>query len=234
MTISIIIPIYNEAAGLPALLSQSQHWPVLEVVFVDGGSADQSLSLIQAWMDRTLEKGAKTPSYRLLVSKKGRGCQMNAGARVAAGAILFFLHADSLLPDDCFPAMVQAFCGQCVGGAFRLKIGLDSMGLKWIAMMANLRSALFGLPYGDQGLFVDRGVFQRLGGYLEIPIMEDVDFIRRLRRQAGKIVLLDKVITTSARRWNREGIMWASTRNVILLLLYFMGVAPERLLKWRL
>lgn len=214
MTISVIIPIFNEEAILPAFINQTINWPVEEIIFVDGGSKDQTQSII--------------PPHRLFVAKKGRGNQMNAGAKVATGDWLLFLHADSIFPPDGFSAIQNT---NLIGGAFRLKIDSDSLFLKFIAMMANMRSALFGLPYGDQGIFVRREIFNKMGGYADIPLMEDVEFIRRLSRE-GRIALLNHAVTTSARRWNKQGIIFTSFRNIILLLLYLMGVSPKRLVKW--
>ncbi|MEK7747788.1 MAG: TIGR04283 family arsenosugar biosynthesis glycosyltransferase [Nitrospirota bacterium] len=225
----MIIPIYNEEAVLPFLLDQSRHWPVLEVIFVDGGSRDQSKNILEGQATTVTTNG---PTYHFLLSEKGRGNQMNQGATFARGESLLFLHADSILPPDYFLDISNALKNtKNVGGAFQLKISSDSLLLKWIAMMANLRSSLFRLPYGDQGIFVRRELFQKMGGYLEVPIMEDVDFIRRLGRE-GKIVLLPHSITTSARRWNKNGIIFTSSLNIVLLLLYWVGVSPKRLVRW--
>lgn len=221
MTISVIVPVFNEEAILPVFLGQTAHWTVMEIIFVDGGSTDQTQAIIQ-----------RSPGHRLLTSNKGRGNQMNEGAHAATGDVLLFLHADSLFPADGFSAILKAMQNtDLVGGAFRLRIESNSLCLKFIAMMANIRSSLFGLPYGDQGIFVRRAVFNNMGGYQDIPLMEDVEFIRRLKRE-GRITLLDQAITTSARRWIKQGIVYTSVRNIILLLLYFMGVSPKQLAKW--
>jgi rSAM/selenodomain-associated transferase 2 len=221
MTISVIIPVFNEEAILPAFLNQTANWPVTEIIMVDGGSTDQTQSIIDAFR-----------RHRLLIVNKGRGNQMNKGAKVAACDVLLFLHADSIFPPDGFSAISKALQNtNFVGGAFRLKINSNSLLLKFITMMANMRSSIFGLPYGDQGIFVRRAVFNNMGGYRDFPLMEDVEFIRRLKRE-GRIVLLDQAITTSARRWNRQGIFFTSFRNIILLALYFMGVSPKQLVKW--
>jgi rSAM/selenodomain-associated transferase 2 len=221
MTISVIIPVFNEEAILPAFLHQTAHWMVTEIIFVDGGSTDQTQAIIQ-----------RSSGHRLLISNKGRGNQMNEGARAATGDILLFLHADSLFPDDGFSAILKAMQNpDLVGGAFRLTINSHSLFLKLIAMMANMRSFLFGLPYGDQGFFVRRAVFNNMGGYPNLPLMEDVAFIKQLKRE-GRTTLLDQAITTSARRWIKQGIVYTSARNIILLLLYFMGVSPKQLAKW--
>jgi hypothetical protein len=159
---------------------------------------------------------------------------MNAGAKIATGDLLFFLHADSVLPSSPIPwfdEMAKALDDpRVVGGAFRLKIDSPSLTLKFISTMANLRSAIWGLPYGDQGIFVRTDIFRKMEGFKDWPLMEDVELIQRLKR-LGKIVLLKETIQTSARRWKRGGAV-VSVRNGILLLLYFVGVCPARLARW--
>ena len=228
--ISIIVPALNEAKQLPAFLAWTNNWPVKEVIVVDGGSHDTSSSILLDWVSAIPSKG----QYRLLAAPKGRGSQMNEGARAATGEILLFLHADSTLPlppPDWVHEIQNAFLRkEIVGGAFRLSIDSPSLFLKWVSKMANVRSLLLGLPYGDQGIFVRREIFEQLGGFPNEPLMEDVMFIQRLKNR-GKIVLLDCVIKTSARRWEKHPV-WTSLRNLLLLGLYFMGVSPSRLAKW--
>src|SRR5581483_7845817 len=149
---------------------------------------------------------------------RGRALQMNEGAKRAVGEALLFLHADSRLPPGALDAIATALVDSAVaGGAFRLKIDSSRLFLKVIAAAANLRSRWLGLPYGDQGYFVRREIFEKIGGFKTLPIMEDVDFIRRLK-QRGAIVLLDAPISTSARRWAAEGYLYATLRNFALLL----------------
>ena len=221
MSISVIVPVFNEEAILPAFLSQTDNWPVTEIIIVDGNSTDQTQTLIRL-----------APRHRLIVAKRGRGNQMNEGARVATSDVLLFLHVDTIFPPDGFSAISKAMQNNhLVGGAFRLKIDTDSLLLKWITRVANIRSTLLALPYGDQGFFVRREVFNKIGGYHDFPLMEDVAFIQRLK-QEGKITLLDQAITTSARRYNKQGTIITAVRNSILLLLYFMRVSPKQLAKW--
>ena len=204
-----------------AFLNQTANWPITEIIMVDGNSTDQTQSIIN-----------RAPRNQLLVAKRGRGNQMNEGARVGTCDVLLFLHADSIFPSDGFSAISKALENtDIVGGAFRLKIDSHSLFLKFIATMANMRSSLFGLPYGDQGIFVRREIFNKMGGYQDFPLMEDVEFIQRLKRE-GRITLLDMAITTSARRLNRQGVFMTPLRNIILLLLYLMGVSPQQLVKW--
>ena len=217
---------------LPAFLHQSADWPVREIVIVDGDSQDQTQTLLRIWKDTPV--GDAAPVRKCLSANKGRGNQMNAGAKIATGDLLLFLHADSILPEShisWFDEIAKALDDpRVVGGAFRLKIDSPSLILKSISMTANLRSALLGLPYGDQGIFVRTDIFRKMEGFKDWPLMEDVELIQRLKR-LGKIVLLKETIQTSVRRWKRGGVV-VSFRNVILLLLYFMGVCPRRLARW--
>ncbi len=242
--ISVIVPVLNEENLLPILLSQAADWPVAEVVIVDGGSNDQSQLTLGLWSSENNRKN------RFLVAPKGRGVQMNAGAEAATGDLLFFLHADSTPPPAGFEAIAKALQDpHVVGGAFRLAIDSPSLFLKGVSHLANLRSTLLGLPYGDQGIFVRSTVFKKMGGYKHLPLMEDVEFIQRLK-QEGKIRLLNQVIKTSPRRWAPHGgganrplplvAGWkghqrkyiVSLRNLVLLVLYFLGVCPAQLARW--
>lgn len=227
MKLSIIIPVLNEAAALRRMLPLLERFSGVEIIFIDGGSSDGTIDLLQAWSGRP-----SSQARILLRAERGRARQMNAGAKRAAGEILLFLHADSILPEGAIDAISEAVRSPgVVGGAFRFRIDSPHFFLKMIERLANLRSSLLQLPYGDQGLFVRREVFERLGGYADLPLMEDVDLIRRLKR-TGRVVLLEEAITTSPRRWLREGIYYTSVRNLILLSLYFAGVSPRRLAQW--
>ncbi len=157
---------------------------------------------------------------------------MNAGAKAATGGILLFLHADSTLPPDALKKIGRALKPpDIVGGAFRLKIDSPHPFLRFVSWMANLRSRFMGLPYGDQAYFVRRTVFERLGGYREMALMEDLEFFQRLKR-FGRVVLLKERVRTSPRRWARRGIYRTSFRNLAILFSYFVGVSPNRLAKW--
>ncbi len=225
--ISVIVPLFNEEAILPSFLDHLRRFSVNEVICVDGGSEDRTGEILKRWM------GASGEGRRLVSSSiRGRASQMNEGAKRAGGEILLFLHADSLLHPGALSAISDAFEDpSCVGGAFRLKIDSPRFFLKSIAAFVNVRSRWLNLPYGDQGYFVRREVFEKLGGFKNLPLMEDVDFIRRLKK-AGRIVLLIEPMTTSARRWIKTGYFYTSLRNLALLILYFLGVTPEKLARW--
>jgi rSAM/selenodomain-associated transferase 2 len=219
MLVSIIVPVLADAEALARLLRHLPPDPRQEIVVVDGG-ADPCLD--------DLARGRA--DIRVVRSSAGRGAQMNAGARAAHGAWLLFLHADSLLPPgwlDRFASAVR----HAQGGWFAFALDHPSRRARLVEWGVRWRVRLFRLPYGDQGLFATREMFEALGGYREIPLMEDVDFVGRLRAR-GRVVEVPIAIRTSARRWERDGWVGRSVRNVLLLTLYLGGVSPARLAKW--
>ncbi len=220
MKISVIIPVYREA-GINDLLDDllaRQHMDNAEIIVVDGAPDHDTLTRITA------------PRITTLPSPAGRGQQQNRGAEAARGEILLFLHADTLLPDHAFTLIRQALANPDVaGGAFSLSYAPARPGLSFIAAAANLRSGRTRVPYGDQAIFVRRSVFHELGGFAPLPIMEDLEFMTRLRRQGHTIRILAMPVRTSARRHLREGILRCTLRNLLLRLLYHCG-APSSFL----
>jgi len=218
--LSIIIPTLNEAAVIEKTLAALPRTGDVEFIVADGGSSDGTPELAKRWADK------------VLTTETGRGRQMNAGAREARGDFLLFLHADVRLPYEAFETVFKTLDDPAVaGGAFRLAIDSPRRMLRIVAGTANLRSRLTKIPYGDQGIFVRRSVFERLGGYPEWPVMEDLEFVRRLKT-AGAVVILPQPITVSSRRWDKEGIGYTTLRNQIFVLLYFLGASPRRLARW--
>lgn len=218
--ISVIIPTLNEAAVIEKTLRGLPRRDDLERIIVDGGSSDDTAERAMPFVDK------------VLVTEAGRARQMNAGARAAGGDVLLFLHADSRLADGAFDAITRTFEDPTVaGGAFALAIDSPRPALRLVSAAANWRTRLTGVPYGDQGLFVRRSVFERLGGYPEWPLLEDLEFGRRLKAD-GKVMILSDPVTVSSRRWDKEGIGYTTLRNQIFVLLYFMGVSPVRLARW--
>lgn len=219
-TISVIIPTLNEADQIQSLLSYlSRLDEGLEIIVADGGSSDD-----------TVLKARQVAT--VIQSPKGRGVQMNAGARIASGNILWFLHADCRPHPDSISKMRQALMNPTtIGGGY--EYNLDRNGLHfWLAVtLSNFKNHLFKLLFGDMGIFVRRNVFQQIGGYPEIPIMEDMEFCKRLKK-AGKIVILPQRIETSARRWLEEGFVKNSLRSWILQSAWALGVSPRSLAKW--
>ena len=218
--ISIIIPTLNEAETIGNTLAALPVREDLERIVVDGGSSDLTVSLAQKAADKVLN------------CAPGRAVQMNAGAAVAQGEILLFLHADSFITLSGLDAMLTAMENpEVVGGAFRLGIDSTRAALHLIAAAANWRTRMTRIPYGDQGIFIRRAVFERFGGYPDLPIMEDLELGRRMK-QNGRIVLLPQTILTSSRRWDREGALYTTLRNQLFVLLYYMGLPPIRLARW--
>jgi len=218
--VSIIVPVLEESATLAATLHPLVGEPAVELIVVDGGSRDGTVDVARQFTGKVF-KGAR-----------GRANQMNFGALQAGGDILLFLHGDTALPPSAVERVRRALLDQTVvGGAFRLRIASPCRALKVVAWGANLRSRLFRLPYGDQALFVRRSVFEAIGGFAPWPLMEDVDLARRLRR-AGRMALLPEAVTTSARRWEREGVFRTTIRNGLLLLGFRLGFSPSWLAQW--
>lgn len=218
MKISVIIPVYREA-GINALLDDlqaRQDMDNAEIIVVDGAPGHDTLTRITA------------SPITALPSLSGRGQQQNRGAEAASGDILLFVHADTLLPDQAFTLIRQALANPDIaGGAFSLSYAPARLGLSFIAAAANLRSGRTRVPYGDQAIFVRRGVFRALGGFASLPVMEDLEFMTRLRRHGHAIRILAMPVRTSARRHLREGILRCTLRNLLLRLLYHCGVPPS-------
>lgn len=216
MKLSLIIPALNEKEFIEKTLKEIVKLPGVEVIVSDGGSTDSTPEI-------------SASAARVVKSRQGRGIQMNAGASVSSGDVLLFLHADTLLPENWAEKLLSGMSDErVVGGAFTLSIDSARLSHKIIAAAANIRSRVTGIHYGDQGIFVKRSVFEKIGGFKDIPIMEDVDLMRRLKKVGIVVMLKDKVLT-SARRWEKEGIAYTTLRNWLLVSLYFMGVPPERL-----
>lgn len=192
-----------------------------EVIVVDGGSGDDTAEV------------AKEMGVAVLPCEANRGRQQNLGARHAKGSILLFLHADTVLPDD-FARQVRDTLAMPGVSAGAFRFGLDAEGwlLRLVERIVALRCRLFCLPYGDQALFVSAETFQSVGGFSDIPVMEDFDLIRRLRA-LGRIRLARGIAFTSARRWLRDGVVRVTLRHQLCILGYYARVAPERLVRLR-
>ena len=220
-TISVIIPTLNEADGIDAALDPLfGSSPVAEVIVVDGGSTDGT-------PDKALAHGAK-----ILAAAGGRAQQMNAGAAVATGNILLFLHADTRLPAG-FQQLVRQGLGfpGVVGGAFQFHLDGDAGVFHFLERLTNWRARRLQMPYGDQALFMRTQTFKSLGGFPEMPIMEDFELVRRLKHR-GLIRILPASATTSARRWKKRGIIKTTILNQIVIAGYYLGVSPQTLARW--
>jgi rSAM/selenodomain-associated transferase 2 len=218
--ISIIVPTLNEQAQLPVTLGRLVLTTGDELIVVDGGSADHTVAIARQF----------TPC--VLSSPPGRARQMNLGAAHARGDILLFLHADTWLPSGGLEAVRLAMQRpDVVGGAFRLAFVPATPALRVIAWGANMRARLAKLPYGDQALFVRRRLFEELGGYANVPFLEDVKLIQALRKK-GLLAIVPQAVQTSGRRWQRDGVLYTTLRNNMLMALYFCGVSPNTLQRW--
>jgi rSAM/selenodomain-associated transferase 2 len=221
---SVIVPALHEAEEINKLiehLNRLDSEKASEIIVVDGDPERDTLKAIH------------TNNVFKISSGKGRARQMNAGASVARGEILIFLHADTELPPCAF-RRINAFLPrkEYVGGAFDLGIKSDKPIFKVIAFLASLRSRLSRIPFGDQGIFIRREYFNDIGGYKQIPLMEDVELMSRIRRSGKKIKIFYDRVKTSPRRWEREGVLYCTLRNYANQLLYFLGVSPHKLVNW--
>jgi rSAM/selenodomain-associated transferase 2 len=218
--VTIVIPVLNDTIALSSLLPTLPVDQSVQVVVVDGGKGGDSTG------DALRERH---PGVEWIRSPPGRGVQMNVGAARARGRWLVFLHADTQLGTGWLDVLrLLDDRPEIVGGSFRF--ALDSMAhwARWIEHGVRLRVRLFDLAYGDQALFARRRVFEELRGYRDMPLMEDVDFIRRLRRR-GRLEHADVPALTSARRWERDGWIPRTVENAALILLFLAGRSPAAL-----
>ncbi|MDV3240072.1 MAG: TIGR04283 family arsenosugar biosynthesis glycosyltransferase [Gammaproteobacteria bacterium] len=217
MRISVVIPALNEADGIAATLQRLRPLRARghEVLVVDGGSTDPTAARAAGLCDR------------LLQAPRGRARQMNAGARAAHGDVLWFLHADTVVPADADALLLDALA-RCAWGRFDVRLSGTQPLLRVVESLMNLRSRITGIATGDQGLFVRREAFERVGGFPDIPLMEDIALSRTLRRHGPPACLRARLVTSS-RRWERYGVL----RTILLMWRlrfdYWRGVPPERL-----
>jgi rSAM/selenodomain-associated transferase 2 len=217
--IAVVIPALDEAAGVERAVESARE-PGVDVVVVDGGSRDGTV-------DRAHSAGA-----RVIRSPAGRARQLEAGRRAARGDALVFLHADTVLPRGFSEAVGRALGDPgVVGGAFALRFDRRTAGLRLIEWGARLRVALLGIPYGDQALFARGAALAALGGVPQVPILEDLDLVRRLR-SVGRLVVVPLPVTTSGRRYRDRGVARTFVANALALLAWEAGVDRERIAAW--
>lgn len=216
-SVSVIVPTLNEEGALAATLERVRQPGVQELIVVDGGSSDTTPLIAARYAN-------------LVVSaSRGRAAQMNTGAARARGDILLFLHADTLVPEG-FANAILAACADpnVIGGRFDVNLEPSSPLIRLTGELINRRSRLTRINTGDQAIFIRRQVFEELRGYADIPLMEDIDLSRRMKR-AGRIACLRERVTTSARRWQKNGVVRTILLMWSLRVLYFFGVSPARL-----
>jgi len=222
--LSIIVPVFHEGEKINDLLGYLNRLDSeknLEIIVVDGVQEKDTLRAIHS--NHVIK----------ISSEKGRAKQMNAGASVANGEILIFLHADTELPGQALKK-IYSLVGEkaYVGGAFDLGIKSDKFIFKIVSTLASLRSRLSRIPFGDQAIFIRREYFNQIGGYKEMPLMEDVELMRRIKKSGNKIRIFYDRVMTSPRRWEKEGVIYCTLRNWTLQALYFLGMSPDRLAKF--
>jgi rSAM/selenodomain-associated transferase 2 len=217
VALSIIIPTLNEARSIAATLDAvARVRGRVEVIVVDGGSSDGTL-------ERMRERGA-----RVIASERGRGAQMHAGARMAKGEAIWFLHADTIPPVDAAERIIEALRDEgVVGGNFCVRFDGTRRAARFLTWLYPQLRRL-GLCYGDSGIFVRRDAYQRVGGFKPFPIFEDLDLVRELKR-VGRVVRLPAQVITSSRRFEGRSFALTFTRWSALQVLYWLGVHPRRL-----
>lgn len=218
--ISIIIPVLNEQANIQSTIASILTGTKIEAIVVDGGSTDDTCKLALAM------------GVTVLASAAGRAQQMNVGAKAATGDILVFLHGDTRLPAG-FDTLIRAALSTeqrqiPIAGAFGLKIDAPQYQLRWVEIGANWRSRWLQMPYGDQAIFLRATAFAAIGGFPELPIMEDFELIQRLKRR-GSIFIIPTPAITSARRWLEKGTLYTTLINQSIVLGYLLGFKPEHL-----
>ncbi len=223
-SISVIIPVLNEDDVINRCID---HFKSVR------GSHNSEIIVVDGDEDGTTINVLNSDSIKKIISQKGRAAQMNLGAKKASGDILLFLHADSFLPLSAFEEIYNTMkSGDFKGGAFELAIDNPKFAYRLIEFFAALRYRNTCIPFGDQAIFIDRNYFNDIGGYREIPLMEDVDLMRRIKKEGGKIHVIPLKVKSSARNWERDGIVYTTLRNWTLQILFSFGVSPEKLVKF--
>jgi len=215
------VPVFHEEERINALIEYLNHLDPhkdIEIIVVDGAREKNTLKAIHS--NHIIK----------ISSEKGRAKQMNVGAFAAKGEILIFLHADTELPMHVLKKL-QSFTErrEYVGGAFDLGIKSDKFIFKMIGTLSSLRSRLNRIPFGDQAIFIRKEYFNQIGGYKEIPLMEDVELMRRIKKSRKKIWIFYDRVMTSPRRWEKEGVIYCTLRNWAIQALYLLGVSPHKL-----
>lgn len=218
--LSVIIPTLNEGENIAEIIDFiNQEEVKTEIIVSDADSTDNTKLIAEA-------KGAKITNSK----KASRGRQLNRGAEIASAPVLLFLHADSTLDKGSLSVLIAEIKKQenKIGGAFTLKIKSEHPLLKFISWSSNLRAKYLKLIFGDQGIFIKKDIFQQLSGFPEIDLMEDWEFSKKMRK-AGELIFLDRKIYTSARRWEKYGVLKTILLMHKIKILYLLGYSPKKL-----
>jgi len=225
MMISVIIPTLNESSTIARTLTRTVALGFDDIIVSDGGSTDPTISMVQACC-------ARVPAVRLVTAPTGRARQLNEGVKACRGDVMLFLHADTELPPTAKTVIESTLKDpRYVGGRFDVRFDQPSRWGAVISWFMNRRSRLTSIATGDQAIFVRRQIFEQLGGFPDIPLMEDIEFSRRLKRQGPTATLTDRV-TTSFRRWEKNGPLRTILLMWTLRFLYWLGISPTRLNHW--
>ena len=224
MMFSVIIPVYQESRIINNTIQHIRslnNKKEIEIIVVDGDK------------ERSTVKHIKDKNVIMITSTRSRGTQLNAGAEIANGKILIFLHVDTSLPFDAFKIIDQVINKEKHNtGAFNLSIDSPKIVFKIIGFVSSIRSRITRVPYGDQTFFIEKDYFFKIGKFKDFPIMEDVELMKRIRKRKDKIYIAHEKVLTSGRRWKKEGIIRCTLRNWTLVTLYNLGFNPEKLIKF--
>ena len=221
MNFSIIIPVLHEAENIN---------PLIEHIHSIGKGIDYEIIVVDGSPTHNTISAVKDDNIISIASEAGRARQMNRGAEAAHGDVLIFLHADTRFPEKAFEKISEALQDNIyVGGAFSLGMDTERKSLKFIAWTANVRVWFTRVPFGDHAIFLKRTFFQEIGGYNDIPLMEDVELMERIRKAGEKIIILKDKVKTSPRKWEKGGVFRTTLRNHIIRKLYYLGVSPNTL-----
>jgi len=225
-TLSIIIPVLNETALIKEIMNHLRMLSFAgdtEIIVVDGNPGGNTIKSLE-------ESGRGKVNVKSILSAEGRGVQMNSGASAAGGDVLLFLHVDTFIGQKTLEKINTVFDQyDVIGGAFDFRINSERKIFRIIEKTASLRSRITRIPYGDQAVFIKKDYFNQIGGFSPIPIMEDVELMIRIKKRGDKIKILSDTVQTSSRRWEEEGILFCTLRNWMLIILYYLGVSPEKL-----
>lgn len=220
MKVSIIIPVYREEQNINNTINHIYNTQSgdFEIIVSDSEPNQSTLKVIE-----------KTEVIKV-VSEKGRAKQMNKGVVQSQGEILLFLHADTILPDNAVEEINKIIeQDNYMAGAFDFKINSTKTIFRIIEKISSLRSRITRLPYGDQAIFIRKYYFLSIGKYKEYPLMEDVELMQKIKKDKKDIFIINTPVITSPRRWEKEGVIYCTLRNWSLIIMYFLGVSPEKL-----